>query len=498
MYKGGKQHIRRSPYLQWEDEVHISSHTPASGTFSAPITDYALGLKDDLLILQKTSLNPGYERIIKNLQSRGVISRYQLNPTFHDYPPVVSLSVEMSIERGLSESKRHTTSCMLPPGADQNIALSKLIGETLERYVSLWRPAHHPDSQHQFMACAPFSYEDIPHFSQEQIDAFNYFASNEQHLKSLECVSGYNITKGVRAALPSQSVFYGIEHGTCLNEHLFQQATTSGCAGGFSYYQAACSALYELIERDHFFLWWLSGAHPRRIVLDGTPQVQAQVQSLHNEYGIEIYFFDISYDVDVACVMCIAIDRTLNIVSLSARAGASEEVFTSSLGESLVMLSTNRKRIERGVAPKDFSKPFQVFDMGLVQSVREVSWCSPEAVAWLDAYMLQASEVSSRQVQSRFKTYTNYFFEYLALTVQFDMLSTRYGSAYNLYMYEFSHPVLRDFSYTVVRAFVPAFIKLYLSEVFATPFSSRLRQFMSDKKLKYHRDTMNLLPHFFP
>ncbi len=65
-------------------------------------------------------------------------------------------------------------------------------------------------------------------------------------------------------------------------------------------------------------------------------------------------------------------------------------------------------------------------------------------------------------------------------------------------MYEFSHPVLRDFSYTVVRAFVPAFIKLYLSEVFATPFSSRLRQFMSDKKLKYHRDTMNLLPHFFP
>ncbi len=502
MYTGGKKKTSKSLYLStpWDTQapvVHAASCEQNS--LIGTLASRALCLGTDDLFFMKTSYDPGYERVIHTLKSAGLQCKHQSNFIFNDYPKIVSLGLEFTVDRGWGEVKTYQTASMLPPSADQNIAFSKLIGETLERFVSIRRPSGHPDSQYTCIADAPFSYTDIPHFSQEQVDTFPFLVSSEAGLLALESVIAINVTQGKTTPLPAQVVFHdppSVEHH---KEHFFQQSTTSGAAGGFSYYSASCAAIYEIIERDNFLLWWSSNTYAPRIDVSGSPYLEQQVQELKDVYSLDVYFFDISYDVPVNTAMCLVIDRTLNIVSIAARAGVAEDICTSALGEALTILSTNRKRIERNVPRKDFSVPFQVLDATLIQSVREVTWCTPEAIAWVDAHIVRTPHtVSYQSFAARYKTFLSTFFEYVWLTKHFSRLSNTYGSSYNLYLYEYAHPILSENAYHVVRAFVPAFIKLYLSEIYATHQSPRLEQYRERRKEYMRHDIINFLPHFFP
>ena len=502
MYKGGKRQNNKSAHLAapWDTYAPVAHASPdRKNTLFGKIARRVLALEQEDIFFVKTSYDPGYERVIHGLKKAGLQCKHQSNYIFNDYPKIVSFGLEFTVERGWDEVKTYQTASMLPPSADQNVAFSKLIGETLERFVSIRRPYQHRDSQRTFIADAPFSYNDIPHFSAEQISRFPYFASSDADMTSLESVLAINVTQGSYAPLPAQVVFHDPPNAANLGERFFQQSTTSGAAGGFSYYRASCAAIYELIERDNFLLWWLSGAYATRIDTTGSAYVQQEVKTLKQAYGLDVYFFDITYDIPVNTVMCLVIDKKLNIVSIAARAGITEDICVSALGEALTILSTNRKRVERNVQRKDFAKPFQVLDEGLVQSVREVTWCTAEAIQWVEEHIVHTPHsISYDTFAARYKSFTSTYFEYVWLTQQFNRLSMAYGASYNLYLYEYEHPILVANSYHVVRAFVPAFMKLYLSEIYATHTAPRLTSYKLHRKEYMRHDTMNLLPHFFP
>jgi thiazole/oxazole-forming peptide maturase SagD family component len=442
--------------------------------------------------------NPEYLALVEELTKKGFVTSLSVRGMYHDYPKVISYKI-MGAGRGNGDERGTFASSMVFPERGHDVALSKALGELLERDAARYRPredAYFPKTRKKPL---PFAYEDIPHFSKQQQNHSTQYVTAEDADALYESVKVKNISTGASTYLPIQYVYYGSRPGWGESEKILVESTTNGCGGGFTKEQAAISALCEFIERDHFMLWWFSGCAPRRISLTGATTLLAKkVEEAHTRYGLEVYFLNTSYDVSISSVVCIVIDPVLHVVGMGGKAGIYEDILEGAYVEALTLLHSTRARIEGGTRGDAFFKPNDFTDMSMHQAERETQCCTPAAIDYIKKTFLAGDTQTYVDFMARCVPVMSETALFAELVRRCESRTHDQNPAEDIYMYEFDSPWLRECDYHAVRVCIPAFLKLHLREGYATPVSKRLKRFCEDHAVDYSESTVNRIPHFFP
>lgn len=461
-------------------------------------SSWILKTKNSINYIAPLAYNPQYFDYIQRLKKKGFVESLNVRWMYYDYPKVISYQI-LSTGRGPFDARGTGASSMVLPEVGYDIALSKALGELLERDAARYRTRDDVDFPATKKVPLPFPIADIPGFTAGQRAYSNKYLTEHDTDAAFESVKVKNLTTGDYAWLPLQYIFYGKRPGGDEGEKIVVESTTNGCGGGFTKEQASVSALCELIERDHFMLWWFSGLAPQRISLDGsTTELAKKVKEAESRYGLEVYFLDTSYEMPLLSVVCVIIDPVLNIVGMGGKAGLSDDVLEGAYVEALTLLHSTRSRIDSGKRGDAFFKPNDFTDMALHQAERETQCCTPAAVSYIKKTFLSGQVIPYEKTAERFVAKENDKTILKKLVQWCAEYAPSTSAAHHVYLYEFNSPWLRECAYHAVRITIPSFLKLHLREGFAAPCSRRLASFLARHGRAYSEDAINRIPHFFP
>lgn len=467
-------------------------------TFASLFGSWFFKTKHAAHYIAPLAYNPEYFALVEELTKKGFVLSLSVRGMYNDYPQVISYKI-MGAGRGGVDTKGTFASSMVLNEHGHDVALSKALGELLERDAARYRPREDSYFPKTRMKPLPFVHADIPHFTTEQIAYSNQYVTAEDADVLYESVKVKNLSAGASAFLPIQYIYYGSRPGGAEYEKILVESTTNGCGGGFTKEQAAISALCEFIERDHFMLWWFSGCAPRLVSLDGATTLLAQkVKEAKERYGLEVYFLNTSYDLDITSVICIVIDPVLHIVGMGGKAGIHENILEAAYVEALTLLHSTRARIEHGVRGDAFFKQNDFTDMNLHQAERETQCCSPAAIEYIRKTFLAGTTQSYADFLTHCEPAMSDARLWEELLRRCEARPHDANPAEDIYMYEFDSPWLRECDYHAVRICIPAFLKLHLREGYATPCSKRLERFCQQHAVLYGEASINRIPHFFP
>ncbi len=382
-------------------------------------------------------------------------------------------------------------------------AMIRTFGECLERYASYYVKGKKHMAPPRVSECdMSFLYPHIPHTSETQHSKNTFLVSSSDDMRNMKGLLVESLTGDRKRPMPASAFYWNTPDTT--HERLFQDLTTSGSGGGFSRENATLSALYELIERDHFLLYWLTGVKPAQIHTYGISTELAElIETSRDRYGLEVYFFDLSYDLDVLTAACIVIDPKLNMITMGAKTGTiSNTVLQGAFLEALAVLTVTRARgnflSEKEMAALIAAKKHG----GNVGRLERVNmYMSQKGIELVRQAFIGDTYIPFSEFKKRERVWKNKQEELDALLQMFKALIDTKGAGYHVYRHTFSSTLLDHFNYHAVHCFVPSFLKLYLNEVFCPSTSPRLSEFAAAKCPG--NDTLthaphNPLPHFFP
>ncbi len=397
-------------------------------------------------------------------------------------------------------------------------ALSKSIGELLERYVLL-TPSF--DSRKNKIRRLSAVDARIPQSLLKSIPRF--FPWQTKHLRNaithevlsseawakahIHCVQGESLSRKERAWIPLQQVQWGpqIQSGIGADTFVLTPKTTSGAGGGFTPALATLSALCELVERDGFLVYWLNNLSPKRITLTDADENTVSMP-FYNIYkrlidrGFRLYFLDTTTDIRIPSVTCVILaprdDGTFS-VSVTGKCNPNPiKALELSLLEHIAYLNS----IVGNYSEKVFEQPAGPFSArGLGKMQRLHMWQTGKLTDKI-GFFLQGSELALQHWAKGFSYSGSTPESALAYALaEFERMRDVHGDAYEVFRFSAKHSLLRDLEYSVVKCVVPALVPLYLRENLAPLDSSRLREV--PKVLGYvpaADDAYNPVPHPFP
>jgi ribosomal protein S12 methylthiotransferase accessory factor len=152
-------------------------------------------------------------------------------------------------------------------GRTRESAVWSAIGEGIERYAaSLWHPAAIIRAPFTSIAQQAFDPRWLVLYDEEQygLPAFSFAPFNPE--RPIDWTTGHWLDTGETALVPALATYL---HFPAPHDERFGQTTSNGLAAGQTFDDAALRALYELIERDAFMLYWLARRGARRIADEG-------------------------------------------------------------------------------------------------------------------------------------------------------------------------------------------------------------------------------------
>lgn len=228
----------------------------------------------------------------------GIVKSLWLQPVgiFHDVGAHVALPgfsrLELTSGRGISPISTRIAA----------------IAEALERYGGV-RPFRKRTAwwgkytQYQDIAIDPASlglHDDPPG---EQSGLVTY-----QPSLAFNWVWGTSLQSGEYKLIPEQAVYYGLES----NDHSPQyvRESSNGCAVGSNLTETVLYGLLELIERDAFLMaWYTRKVYARVNLTSGTSRnIEFRLERLKRVTGYEVMAFDITTEIGIPAVWCVAFD----------------------------------------------------------------------------------------------------------------------------------------------------------------------------------------------
>ena len=455
----------------------------------------------ELHILESVDALSSYRSKLEHLKNIEQISGYYEGPVFSDYPRFYFFGNDFQLAK--DENKLHSWGYALPFESRVD-AIDKALWETAERQATYYSLTTNKVTYPTItLGDASWLYEKVPRFSSQQTKVSSELLVSATQLKVVEGFWANCLTGGERRFFPISCFYWGrslLEKSTIVHD-----ITTSGSGGGATKEQAILSGLYELIERDHFLLYWLSGISPTRIdISDEVGEIFNHVSEAKRRYNLEVYFFQLQYDLPVSTVVCLIIDPVLKRVALGGKASPSGlENLRSAYLEALATLSVLRNRDKR--IPESFlSSLIKKTEWGTVtvdKSTRVNLYCSDLGLETIRNLWLKPSTatVSAEDFINKSISFRDHRSELRFMAEAFRNLVKDKGDGYHIYIHHFESDLTKFFESYVSRAFVPAFLKLHLNERFVTPISDRLWSFAREKGRKVDSEVdLNPLPHPFP
>ncbi len=483
----GKSSAFRSPLsvfqslrLRWEKYVSVSSAMSAS-----PVI-----LTNDYVPLV-------WRKILNYLYDTGVIRYrtvfYEQIP--NDEPKIYATRLEVKeLPQELSDGNRHPVSGDYGHGysVDPHEAISKMIGEMLERYaLTIYKKKDFIRASVKKMAgeeiLDPLL---INNFSAEQKDANPLFSLDGDD--EVVWARGISLMSNTEALIPAQLIFWNYRYGA--TEKVLAQPTTNGAAGMFTRDSAVLAGLYELIQRDAFLVHWLNKITPPRIDLSSIEDLD--FRSLVDKclrYGLEVHAMNVTSDIPIPAVSVAIIDRSGRGPAVSVGGGCGwnvEHALMRALSEAISVRYWIRRRKDQTYAlPKDYI-PF--ISTGLRQKERLLYWGAVRQEEHVQ-FFIEGKTQNLRTIFPELKTFETVDEELAHVRRIFEAR----GKRYEIFFYSPHNKHLRKLGYASAKVIVPALLSLYLDESYAPINNPRLRE--ACVALGHTPPfTLNPIPHPFP
>jgi thiazole/oxazole-forming peptide maturase SagD family component len=363
--------------------------------------------------------------------------------------------------RGETDGRMPDTETYFAKGVHPNpeTAISKAVGELLERYFSLlYRQRDFISASIQELRKRKTLFIDPAllsvKFSPEQYHKFPRRTFDET--STFYWVKGISVTRNKPALIPAQLVFWNYK--LMPGEPILQQTTTSGNAGHFLLDRAISSALSELIERDGFLRFWLAGKAPPRVDQRSlrTAILRDRIQNVL-QYQLQVEIYDVTPDFGEPSFIAAIIDESGlgPPVSLGGGCGHedSENSIFHAIEEAIMVRHSMRYYYDEY---KKYGFPIieeimpPIAPRGLAE--RGHLWSNPEMLNVFQFFRQGPLKPLDRTIKS-----------FQSLPSMVEKLQKK-GSAYEVYAYSAQHPLLSKLGYTVVRTIVPGLLPLYLDE----------------------------------
>lgn len=205
---------------------------------------------------------------------------------------------------------------------DRTSALWAAFGEAIERYSA----AAHFDDQLLYASQAELGadavgLEQFVLFAAGQYlaDDFEYAAPDPDLVRAW--ASAVDLHDAARHAyVPAQMVYLGMQVRD--KREIVQQSSSTGLACGMDETRAILSGLCEVIERDAFAALWQMAYAPRRLQVGAAhlAQLLPGVQRALQHPSLEIRLWDITTDIGLPVVLCLARSKNDGTMSLGASA----------------------------------------------------------------------------------------------------------------------------------------------------------------------------------
>lgn len=499
-----KEIERTLPYINSQGRILVEKKikkTRKSKSFFSFLTKKS-GEKDISHFSLEYSLeyNNSYSEInsLEQMKKKGYINSYGEGAVLNDYP--LYFCVGMRFLAGKEEQSSWGYVSRLH---DKRIAFQKALYEAAERSASVLSEAKFLlKKSRYYLGDATWLFPLIPHATSKQNQKYPFLVGSADDLREALGVYVRPFGKLRKKFLPLHVFYYG-EVVTSRTQKFIQQPTSNGGAAGQTLSSARVRALCELIERDHFLLYWLSGVSPRKII--GIEKTKSpRVASLLNDakkFGLDISFYDLSYDCDISVVLCICIDTKLSLVACGAKCSQSiDDNIEGSYLEAFSVLSATRVReYKSGWKDMDREKVslFPFLDETMDRKKRVSLYSTKEGVEYVRSFFINANYLHYEElVNKREKVFSD---EVLLKKIVRNIKSNDTCGEYDVFFLEQENFFTKELAVKVVHAYVPAFLKLYLHEHFAAPVSDRLKKFAREHgKNLIHEEDINPLPHFFP
>lgn len=397
----------------------------------------------------------------------------------HRHNELENVEVAVSYEFDLPKFKLVQTvknkNDLIAGGSDfenQEVATSKFIGEYLERYeflIAKYKPSFREIEVKSLVNDFGVKLHDDYHKkTNKQLERHKELAFTEND--KLLCVLAKELVGGGRVVYPAQAFFYLRDFFT-KEKHIFER-NSSGAAAGFDVWMARLGALYELIERDSFFVHWLPKISPREIIIDD--QFNERVVSKYNylkKYKLRIRFFDITSDLGVPVVLAVNEDLTDPkkgyILSMSS-ASTYEKSIEKALLEAFQSISFFGHKYEW--SEYDFQKEDAFLDENLLTHNR-ITLTYGKNKKEMDFIMNTDKKVNASLLGGT--VYKNDKEEFNSLVAKLK------AKIPDLTIYEYSsiNPVLNEIGFVVLKLVCPQLFPMYLVEYRATPLSERVHKF---------------------
>lgn len=483
---------------------NVSAHNNSPGRYKIPLSLrqrlYARLRRNTFTQFQETSDqaqlvlgNPLYpipsewQAIIEYLYRKGVLRlpHVTFDNIFPDEPKIYALRLWASPSP--SDGGRVISNGGYSRGVSYNFeeALSKVIGELLERYPqTLYRDGELYRASISDLRKKKAHFLDpllVDKFSESQKKRFP--SRNFDTKSFFRFVKGQSLTRGAEAFIPAQMVFMNYRFAE--NEPMLLYPNSNGAGGMFSYEEAVLSGLYELVQRDAFLVHWLTDTPPRLVAPDSisNADVRACIDDLQR-YRLDFKILDTTSDVGIPSFAVVIIDHSGvgPAVSLGGGCGfdpgkAILRAMTEAIGvRSWLRLA--RRGQKYGPLPKLLDREPFTEDWGPLR--RLLLWYGADSIPFIEPFL--SGEVAPVDL-SKSRSFVSAREE---LAYALGAFASR-GEGYEVFAYRAEHEILSSLGYSSVKVCVPELLPLYMMETYAP---------LEAKRLKL--GVRNTVPHPFP
>lgn len=449
--------------------------------------------QEEIFVYEDRLYHSYWDLIINFLYERGILLEkgisVKLNP--FDGPQLFRFQVTGVSKQGMEKDERrfiHGAGSSL----DSEEAISKAFGEFLERYflaqydkkditkssigalVKKKTPFLHPAT------IAESSEEQKKEFPERQFDNESMFS----------WVEGYSLTKKRKTLLPAQAAIWRYALGN--GEPFLRERNSNGAGGFFTREGAILSGLYELIQRDAFLVWWLSGNAPGKVSLKSIIDKETrQYVAMIERFNIEVHILETTTDIKVPAYTVILVDRVKNGVTVGAGAArSSRKAILQALNEAL---SIHLSLMTKTTFFEDLEMPenLEVFKSPLGLQQRIKFWGDVKRIPDIEFFLKGEEKSYATCVQSD----SSVISEAEEIGWLCDLLA-KHEKPFEAFVYEKEHPVLEALGFHVAQVIIPGLMFMYLTEKNAPLASTRVRQAMEGLGEKV-RDMWTHIPHPF-
>ncbi len=411
-------------------------------------------------------------------------------PIRNDYPRLFLVSAQYNDTVGLRRSKGSSFT-------SQQEASLKAFGEYLERFYGL-HTDHYLKLSSRKKTChfkpkhSSLELSSLPRPIKRQ-KVYSFFPKDLTEIFELDASWALNTTTNKKELLPIVLLYYGFKQ----QKKFLQPATTNGGGGGFTLESARLSAIYELIERDHFLLFWVTKTAPEIIKTSTLPLVISnKIRYFEERYNISIYILNTTYQIDVFSCMVFVVDDQLHRVSVGGSAGIDIcHTIEKALAEAVTELHFSSEKEVSSLLSFSTAAESPFTNEYITKNIRKDFYNNEEGISLIRKLFLSGKEKDYQDIKYLEKIFESKKEELTYIENIFKILSQKAGGGYHLYFFEYEGTLLQNFNYFVSKAFVPSFLKLWLEENNATPSGERIERFCKDNGKIYDESILNPYPH---